>query len=182
MMTNDPEDGAYEARNRLRRAYEEWLAQTDMDLFATLSLAENTGLQQGRQKIGRWLAYIDNHYIGRGWSKRPSSERTEAFIFPESIDTNLHYHCLMRLPPRAQAESLAVRAAVLERLWRKIEWRGTCEVDWVRDADAARYVTKQLVRPGYLDQIIIASEFHRDRSQDVAPQPKSRPVDPGYRG
>jgi hypothetical protein len=113
-MTNFGDDG-YETRMRLREAYEKWLEETDLDLFVTLSLSENVGLQQGRQKIRRWLAYIDNHYIGRGWSKRPSSERTEAFIFPESIDTNLHYHCLMRLPPRGQAESLGVRTAVLAR-------------------------------------------------------------------
>jgi hypothetical protein len=54
------------------------------------------------------------------------------------------------------------------RFWRKIEWHGTCQVDWVHDAGAAEYVTKQLVRPGYLEQIILANDFHpdRDRSSD----------------
>lgn len=158
-MTNSSEN-EYEARKRLRKAYEEWLAKVDLDLFVTLSLSENIGLAQARQKIRRWLAYIDNHYIGRGWSKRPARERTEAFIFPESIETNLHYHCLMRLPPRGQTESLDACAVELERLWKKIERRGTCRVSWVHDAGAARYVTKQLIRPRYLDHIILAREFH----------------------
>src|SRR4051812_39756721 len=177
-MAMNFDDGGYEARDRLRNAYEEWLAQTDLDLFVTLSLSENAGLRQGYGKVGRWLAYIDNHYIGRGWSKRPSTDRTEAFIFPESIDANLHYHGLMRLPPRGHAESLAVRTAVLQRLWRNIEPRGTCEVDWVRDAGAARYVTKQLVCPGYLDQIILARDFHRGRSEAAPRQVDGRILDP----
>jgi len=158
-------DGGYQERRELRRAWREWLAEIDTDLFVTLSLSENVGVGQARQILRRWLAYIDNHYIGRGWTRRASSERTKAFIFAESISTNLHYHCLMRLPHRGQLEHLAARAATLERLWRKIERRGTCQVDWVRDSGAARYATKQLVRPGYLEHLILASEFHPDRDQ-----------------
>ena len=168
MRNNGFHDGGYQSRRELRRAYEEWLAQMDVDLFVTLSLAKNIGVDRARRKLRLWLAFVDSHYLGARWTRRPSSERTKAFIFAESVDTNLHYHALMKLPYRGQLESLEVRAATLERFWRKIEWRGTCHVDWVRDAGAAEYVTKQLVRPGYLEQIILANDFHpdRDRSSD----------------
>jgi hypothetical protein len=150
----------YKGRHELRQAYEKWLASLDVDLFITLSLSDNVGLDQARQKLKRWLAYVDSHYLGRGWAKRPSSDRTDGIIIPESIDTNLHYHGLIRLPPRGQTQGLDVIEPRLEGLWQKIEWRGTCKVDWIRDAGSARYVTKQLVRPGYLDHLIFPREFH----------------------
>ena len=161
-------DGGYQSRRELRRAYEEWLAQMDLDLFVTLSLSENIGVDHARRKLRLWLAFLDSHYLGRSWTQRASTERTRAFIFAESIEANLHYHALMKLPYRGQLQSLAKRSATLERFWCKIDWRGTCHVDWVRDAGAAEYVTKQLVRPGYLEQIILANDFHphRDRSND----------------
>jgi hypothetical protein len=159
-MAEDFGDGGYQRRRELRRACQTWLGKTEADLFVTLSLAQNVGLNQARQALGRWLAFVDNHYIGRGWARRPSRDRTQAFIFPENISTNLHYHALMRLPARGQLQSLSARAATLERLWRKIERRGTCQVEWIQDSGAARYVTKQLVRPGYWEHFILASEFH----------------------
>lgn len=165
MTINRVHDGGYRSRRQLRRAYQEWLAQMDVDLFVTLSLPENTGVGHARRKLRYWLACIDSHYLGARWARRPSAERTEAFIFAESIDANLHYHCLMRLPQRGQSQSLDDRAAILQRFWQKIERDGTCQVDWIRDSGAAKYVTKQLVRPGYLDQIIFANDFHRDLDQ-----------------
>ena len=159
-MIHDLDDGGYQSRREIRRACQEWLANTDADLFVTLSFAQNVGLDRGRQALRRWFAFIDNHYIGRGWARRPSRERTKAFIFAENITTNLHYHSLMRLPPRGQLQSFDTRAATLERLWRKIERRGTCQVEWIQNFGAARYVTKQLVRPGYWEHFMLASEFH----------------------
>jgi len=160
MRINGFDDGGYHSRRQLRRAYQEWLAQMDVDLFVTLSLSENIGVDHARRKLRHWLACIDSHYLGARWARRPSSERTKALIFAESIDTNLHYHSLIGLPYRGRLESLAERSAILERFWCKIERRGTCHVDWIHDAGAARYVTKQLVDPGYLEQIILANDFH----------------------
>lgn len=163
-MAGDFGDGGYQARRELRRAWQTWLADMDFDIFVTISLAQNVRLDYARQRIRRWFGFTDSHYLGRGWAGRSSCQRTRAVAFPENITTNLHYHCLMRLPHRGQLQSLATRAATLERLWRKIEPRGTCQVDWIRDRGAARYATKQLVRPGYADHFILANEFHSDRS------------------
>jgi hypothetical protein len=96
-------------------------------------------------------------------ARRPSDERTVAIVFPENIMSNLHYHSLMRLPDKAQRESIATRTSTLEKFWVRVVPRGTCQVRSIRDAGAARYVTKQLVRPGYWQHYILASEFHANR-------------------
>jgi hypothetical protein len=73
----------------------------------------------------------------------------------------------MRLPEWGQLEPLDHSAATLERVWKKIEKRGTCQVELIFDLPgAARYVTKQLIRPGYLEQIILANDFHPHRDRN----------------
>jgi hypothetical protein len=80
---------------------------------------------------------------------------------PENIDTNLHYHCLMRLPSWGRTQSIAGCTATLDRYWHRLAPCGTCDVQLIYDLPgAARYVAKQLVRPEYLDQYLFAREFH----------------------
>jgi hypothetical protein len=160
MTIDDSPGNGYQFRRGYRHSAQQWLAAMDVDLFTTLSLPRNIGLERGRQVLRHWFACLDSRYLGNGWARRPSDQRTVAVIFPENVISNLHYHCLMRLPGRAQRESFAQRSATLEKFWIRIVAHGTSQVIAIRDAGAARYVTKQLVRPGYWQQYILASEFH----------------------
>jgi hypothetical protein len=154
-------DCGYQSRREYRDSLEAWLASINADLFVTLSFAQNARLASARQSFRQWFACLDNHYLGRGWARRSSDERTFAIAMPENISTNLHYHCLMRLPSWGQTEVIAERAATLERYWRRVAPRGTCDVELIYDLPgAARYLAKQAVRPGYLEHYLLASEFH----------------------
>lgn len=160
MTIRDPPVNGYQFRWYYRYSAQQWLPTLDVDLFVTLTFAQNVGLERSRQILRHWFACLDSHYLGTGWAQRPSDERTVAIVFPENILSNLHYHSLMRLPEKAQRESLANRRATLEKFWVRIVSRGTCRTKLIRDAGAAQYVTKQLVRPGYWEHYILASEFH----------------------
>jgi hypothetical protein len=156
----------YQDRRDYRAAMEKWLATIDADLFVTLSFAQDARLDSARQLLRQWFARIDNHYLGRGWARRSSDERTFAILIPENISTNLHYHCLMRLPTWGQTQSIADRTATLAQFWNRIVPRGTCDVELIYNLPwVARYVAKQLVRPSYLDHYLLASEFHSNRSK-----------------
>jgi hypothetical protein len=151
----------YQNRREYRAALEEWLVTTDTNLFVTLSLGQDARLSQARQLLRQWFARLDDHYLGRCWARRSSDQRTFAILMPENISTNLHYHCLMRLPSWGQAQGIADCAATLQRFWRRIVPRGTCDVEAIYDrTGAARYVAKQLVRPGHHEHYLLASEFH----------------------
>jgi hypothetical protein len=152
-------DDGYQFRWDYRYAVQQWLAAMDVDLFVSLTFPQNVGLERGRHALRHWFACLDSHYLGKGWARRPSGERTVAIAFPENIMSNLHYHSLMRVPEK-QRESVANRSSTLEKFWVRIVPRGTCQVRSIRDAGAARYVTKQMVRPGYWQHYILASEFH----------------------
>ena len=165
MTTDSSPNNGYQFRSRYRYSMQRWLADIDFDLFVTLSFGQNVGLDRGRQVLRHWFACLDSHYLGKGWAQHPSDERTVAIALPENIISNLHYHSLMRLPGKAQLENYNSRISILKKFWRRIEPRGTCDVDLIRDAGAARYVTKQLVRPGYWQHYILASEFHHNWGQ-----------------
>jgi hypothetical protein len=151
----------YQSRRKYRANMEEWLATLDADLFVTLSFAQNAQLGGARQLLRHWFARLDNHYLGRNWARRESDARTFAIAVPENIATNLHYHCLMRLPSWGRTQDIMNLTATLDRLWRRIVPRGTCDVEQIYDLPGAvRYLAKQLVRPTYLDHYLFASEFH----------------------
>jgi len=164
MSNQDHPGNGYQFRREYRYSAQQWLAAMDVDLFATLSFPQNVGLERGRQILRHWFACLDSHHLGKGWAQRPSNDRTVAIVFSENIMSNLHYHILMHLPDKAQRESIAHRSSTLERFWVRVVPRGTCQVRSIRDAGAARYVTKQLVRPGYWQHYILASEFHANRN------------------
>jgi len=156
-------DGSYQSRREYRDSLEQWLATINADLFVTLSFAQNARLAAARQSFRQWFARLDNYYLGRGWARRNSDERTFAILIPENISTNLHYHCLMRLPSWGPTQRIINCAATLERFWGRIVPRGTCDVEPIYDlAGAARYVVKQLVRPGHHEHYLLASEFHSE--------------------
>jgi hypothetical protein len=171
MRRRDFQAIGYTSRRNYRAALEEWLTTLHVDLFVTLSFSQNMRFQQARPLLGQWFARLDSHYLGRGWSRRKSDDRTFAIAVPENISTNLHYHCLVRLPTRGRAQPISECAAQLSGYWRRLVWGGTCDVEPIYDLPTlARYVSKQLVRPGYEQHYIIATEFHsrRDRSRNVS--------------
>lgn len=160
----------YQRRRVLRSEYEQWLGTMDVDFLVTLSFPQNTRIENARRFLKHWFAYVDNHYIGRAWSRTSSPERTFGIAFPENIATNLHHHCLIRLPTCARAEPAETTTAVLERAWYRAVPRGSCDVQPIYNiAGAARYVVKQVVRPGYLDHYVFASDFHFRRARRALP-------------
>ena len=155
----------YQSRGAHRRAVQQWLAQIDFELFVTLAFPHNVGIGRARQTLRHWFACVDSYYLGKNWNRRPWDERTSAIAFPENIISNLHYHCLLRLPESAQGQTPLQQCRILARYWTKAVPRGTCEGRSIGDRRrAVRYATKQLVKPGYEDKFILASEFHLDRN------------------
>lgn len=157
----------YTSRRLYRSEFEKMLALLDVDLFVTLSFSQNTRFQQARPFLRDWFARLDNHYLGRRWTRRNSDERTFAVAVPENISTNLHYHCLMRLPAWGRTQPIEECTVVLDRYWRRLAWGGTCDVQQITDlAGLAFYLAKQLVHPGYEQYYLFASEFHSRRSDN----------------
>lgn len=162
MRHRDISYAGYRSRREYRAEFEKMLETLDVDLFVTLSFSQNMRIQEARPLLRLWFARLDNHYLGRNWSQKGSDERTFAVAVPENIDTNLHYHCVMRLPGWGRTQPIAECAVELDRYWRRLAWGCTCDVQLIYDlAGASFYTAKQLVRPGYDEHYLLASEFHR---------------------
>jgi hypothetical protein len=125
-------------------------------------------LDRARLRLKYWFARIDNHYLGRAWSRTPSDARTVAIAFPENIRSNLHFHSLLSLPPCARDEPYASVAGTLQQHWLSLEPRGSFDVAEIYDqAGVARYAVKQQVHPDCANKYILASEFHSPASERI---------------
>jgi hypothetical protein len=113
MRTDFDGQSEYQKRRELRREYEQWLATMDIDFFVTLSFPQDSRIAGARPMLRHWFARIDNHYLGRAWSRTSSAERTFGIAFPENMQTNLHHHCLVRLPDCARGEPYEVVSLVM---------------------------------------------------------------------
>ena len=150
----------YHSRLRYQLAMARWLQRIKFELFVTLSFRQNVGLDRARASLRHWFACLDSHYLGKNWRRRSTDQRTAAVACPENIISNLHYHCLLKLPERSKSDVLAEQEWVLKRAWVRAAPGGTCHVQLIRDRGAARYATKQVIRPNYWQYFVLASEFH----------------------
>lgn len=73
MRNNGFYDGGYQDRRELRQAYEEWIAQTDVDLFVTLSLPENIGVDPPGPAFARSALPAGKRSQDCDWSCSPLS-------------------------------------------------------------------------------------------------------------
>src|SRR4051794_40464907 len=103
----------YSFRREYRDEFARWVAAQEVNLFVTLSFAQRTILSEARSLLGHWLARIDNHFLGRGWARKPSVERTHAIMFFENTRTNLHCHSVMHLPSWGPTEDIEYTSKTL---------------------------------------------------------------------
>lgn len=83
-------------QRRLEREFIAFLLNQPVSHFVTLVFNEPRALSLAHRKLRDWHARIDRALLGPKWAKRERSDRTLFFAFPEHIETNIHYHLLVR--------------------------------------------------------------------------------------
>src|SRR5690349_3967746 len=107
----------YSKRREFRDAWRSFLTEHSFDLHVTLMFNRPTTLEGARKDLKAWLARLDEHWLGRAWSRRPSEERTFAIAFVEHPESNLHLHVLVRIPPSVSLSPRKTR--VMAKAWKK---------------------------------------------------------------
>lgn len=143
-----------------RRAFQAWVADLDWDLFVTLNFNGDTSLASARAAFRKWLARLDHRVLGRNWAAMTQSERILAVATVENPRSNLHLHVLVHLPLKARELHRAEITHAMQLHWAKLVPSGQCHFDRVRDTGVARYVAKQLDRPGHAEMFMLSNEFH----------------------
>ena len=143
---------------RLQQAWREFTESQQFQIFMTLNFNCRTTPDIAKRRLKDVFARLDSAFLGRGWYKL-GPLRTLGFAFIENVDTNLHIHVVMKLPP-ACVGTIGQLQTIVERYWSRRVPSGSVVIKRITDLEGlARYVTKQFLRAPD-DRIVISSEFH----------------------
>lgn len=182
---------SYRQRLDRQRGTANWFWDLEPDfLLSVNSNDQNYTYARGRTAIKKLGALIDRHVLGRNWYEFQSTERTLFVAVPEWAGGELHYHLLVKFPPKTQQDFQEFRGFGL-RLTKQIQRkkmfpRGDAKVDQLvghgetvdslNQLKAACYVAKGLWREETASNIIISNEFHPTRRSAPAGSGDQREV------
>ncbi|MHA6719686.1 hypothetical protein ACX40Y_09550 [Sphingomonas sp. RS6] len=143
-----------------------WLSDSRFTHALTLNFNRvDCSLRTARKLFGIFCRDVDRMMLGRRRVERlHTCERFEAIAFPEHLESNLHLHVVANFARRywGGRSITEEQLAELAPIWRRVtRGSGTSEIKLARDAGWARYVTKEMHRPGH--EYILSADFHSDR-------------------
>jgi len=164
--TYNSELGALTDLTEYRKGMVELLNQQDFDFFVTLNLNQpNTNIKSGNEKLKKFHAYLDRALLGKYWHRKPYDDRTLFLAFPEHIESNLHYHLMVKLMDGKKMDFI-VEAP---KAWEKVMPSGSIEIgnredDLTLNSDVDRiktawYATKNIWNDNCRENFIISSQF-----------------------
>jgi hypothetical protein len=183
-ITNRPSADAHAALtsyghclNR-QRQWAHFLWGSDFDFFVTINSNDSTfNYNRGRSAIKKFGALVDRQLLGRNWHKFSSDERTFFAAIPERAGGELHYHILLKFPPKAQHDTKSLQdfgRGFKRRIEHKrIFPRGDADVgqltghgelvDSGNQFKTTCYVAKDLWQEEISSNVILSNEFHLPR-------------------
>lgn len=152
---------------RTRKFYKEyrqeiikWLESLSPDAFLTLNFNCEMTLYHARKRYHNFLARLDRRLVGPRWLKLPD-KRTDLIAFPENVNSNLHFHAIGKLPPKAYDMCQVTLMAEIDRLWKSVVRSGSTDFQFITyDKHVLPdYITKQIGRPGVMESFVSSREF-----------------------
>lgn len=151
--------------DRLRAGVETMLHEMGAGYFVTLNFNRETTYDGARTALKAWHARVDKQLLGGSWSRKPAEQRSKFMAFAEKLDTNPHWHLLLRLGDGTDAERFEQVAA---ECWRRLIVSGELDVKKLNTPSdqqrTAGYVTKDLWRTDAIEHFVLSEEFIQDRN------------------
>ena len=149
--------GTIAHNKRIRKAMNEMVRDMDADYFVTLNFNRDTNYEAARKALKAWHARVDKALLGGSWSRKVRNERTFFIACVEHLESNIHWHVMLRLGEGADTQRFE---AVAEQRWEKLVKSGSLKM-WhlVTDLDEARYTVKDLWRQKAIELFVLSTEF-----------------------
>jgi hypothetical protein len=163
-------DFNYAHAKQIQISLRDWLVSLQFPVEATVAFNCDNHLHRGRRDLGRFHKLCDKKLLGPNFYKMAESERTLFIAFPEHIDTNLHYHLLIK-PAKNRISSYLEHAPAI---WEKICRSGSLELTTIDSLEAAiktsRYCCKTSWEDLHYQNFILSGEFMKQRSTSLLPK------------
>lgn len=145
----------------------QWIMASQCDYAVTLALNTSMPFKRARERVSEWLYSMDRVTRKCRPERVPHDKRLTAFIMPEHLDSNIHFHLAMRLVDGRDVTEHSVDTVIdiAKRQWGDIQPSGSITITPVADALGwGRYMTKDHYKRGV--QLILSTDFHNpDRFQ-----------------
>lgn len=150
----------YYQNKQLQNAYKDFVKSQHCNYFVTANFNRNTTINGARKALKHWAAKIDRKLLGKNWAKIATDERLHFFACAEHINSNLHWHLLLKITDKNKRNSFEHVAA---KYWREIVECGNMQIDFLEtekdNAKASSYLSKELWKSNNYNQFIISREF-----------------------
>lgn len=159
MKHNDQHVLPFGQRSASIKALQCWLGERKFTHFITFNFNGPTSLASGRNALKNFHARLDRKLLGRNFNKLPADDRSLFFAFPEHVESNLHYHALLRCP------DMRLSVFGLGGIWERLVPAGDVHIIKMEDKApedlerVARYISKEAWKPSAYDGFIISTEF-----------------------
>jgi hypothetical protein len=145
---------------RIKQAVRDMLLEMDAEYFVTANFNGDRNYAAARNALKAWHARIDRKLLGGKWSKKARHERTQYAAFVEHVDSNIHWHLLLKLGDGVDAGRFE---AVAADCWQQLVKSGELDVKKLNTAGdrmrTANYVVKDLWRHEAIERFVLSDEF-----------------------
>lgn len=144
-----------------RAAVVRWIVDSGCDHAVTLATNARMPLKRALSRVREWLYRMEKATRGCRPERLPMEARLFAFIVPEHIDTNVHFHLAIRLVDGRDVTVDALDAVyeLAEREWAMVLPSGDIKIKPVTDAAGwGRYMTKDHYLRG--TTLVLSHDFH----------------------
>ena len=135
----------------------EHLSSYEFDYFVTLSFNDYHSVTVARDKVKAFQARMDRKLLGRKWYKKPTTDRLFFIAFPEHINSNFHYHLLLKFP-KCPIEIMAKH--MIDCMWKDIVPKGSTNTQLIQNDGCIQYCLKEQYKSQNYGSFIISSEFN----------------------
>jgi len=135
------------AARSTRRGVREWIEASECSWCLTLNPNRGLGLAVELSVLRLAFADADEALLGKRFNKVDGRKRLLAFIMPEHVTSNLHFHMAVRpgLPTDPCEERR--RLLLLTQKWEERVPSGTCHIEErAEDGGWPHYITKEMWR------------------------------------
>lgn len=149
----------HDNKKELKEAVRQLALSTAPTVFATAVFNDYASTDRARAALRYFHKGIDRKIFGKHFYQTAPNKRTFFIAFPENINSNLHYHLLIR-PPQNKVERLI---DVAPRVWEKICKQGDLKADLISTEEDLRKVSFYSTKDCFIEKnfanFIISSEF-----------------------
>ncbi|MFN4895006.1 MAG: hypothetical protein ACK5HO_04415 [Pseudomonadota bacterium] len=160
---------SYTERKELQAALRSFLVNLDLPLFVTLAFNKSLSIAKAQKLLNEFHYQIQKSLWGKKFYRIPAEQRIFFIAFPEHIDSNIHYHLMLKVPPRYrvlfQIHAQNALSRVLESADLKIE-----EPQSPEDVIKTKfYSTKDLFNELNYEHFVISTQFQRKPLREQMP-------------